>query len=81
MAQRLIEHGIVVNAIGPGPTATMMQKEYKEGNIFTPLNPIHRFTMPEEVAQYAKMMVSDLGNTIVGQTLYMSGGRGITEIR
>lgn len=81
MAQRLLEHGIIVNAIGPGPTATTMQKEYKGDNIYTPLNPIKRFTMPEEVAQYAVLMVSDLGNTIVGQTLYMSGGRGITEIR
>lgn len=81
MAQRLLEHGIIVNSIGPGPTATTMQKEYKGDNIYTPLNPIKRFTMPEEVAQYAVLMVSDLGNTIVGQTLYMSGGRGITEIR
>lgn len=81
MAQRLLEHGIIVNAIGPGPTATTMQKEYKGDNIYTPLNPISRFTMPEEVAQYAVLMVSDLGNTIVGQTLYMSGGRGIIEIR
>ena len=81
MAQRLLENGIIVNAIGPGPTATSMQKEFIEGNIYTPLNPINRFTMPEEVAQYAKMLVSDLGNTIVGQTLYMSGGRGIIEVR
>lgn len=81
MAQRLLPHGIIVNAIGPGPTATTMQKDYKGNSIYTPLNPINRFTMSEEVAQYAKLMVSDLGNTIVGQTLYMSGGRGITEIR
>lgn len=82
MGQRLLGHGITVNAIGPGPTATTMQKHYREGgSIYTPLNPIHRFTMPEEVAQYAKLLVSDLGNTIVGQTIYMSGGRGITEIR
>lgn len=81
MAQRLLEQGIIVNAIRPGPTAATMQKEYKGDNIYTPLNPISRFTMPEEVAQYAVLMVSDLGNTIVGQILYMSGGRGITEIR
>ena len=62
-------------------TSNEIEKEFKEGNIYTPLNPINRFTMPEEVAQYAKMLVSDLGNTIVGQTLYMSGGRGIIEVR
>lgn len=81
MAQRLLEYGIIVNAIGPGPTATSMQKEYKNNNIYTYLNPIERFTMPEEVAQYAKLLVSDLGNTIIGQTIYMSGGRGIIDVR
>lgn len=81
MAQRLLEHGIIVNAIGPGPTNTSMQKNYREGNLYTPLNPIKRFTTPEEIAQIAKILVSDLGNTIVGQTIYMSGGRGIVEIR
>lgn len=81
MAQRLLKYGIVVNAIGPGPTATTMQKNYNGKSIYTPLNPIERFTMPEEVAQYALFLASDLGNTIVGQTIYMSGGRGITEIR
>lgn len=44
-------------------------------------DPIKRFTTPEEIAQIAKILVSDLGNTIVGQTIYMSGGRGIVEIR
>lgn len=58
-----------------------MQKNYDEKSIYTPLNPIERFTMPEEVAQYALLLASDLGNTIVGQTIYMSGGRGITEVR
>ena len=36
MAQRLLEHGIIVNAIGPGPTATGMQKEYR-GGVYTHL--------------------------------------------
>lgn len=81
LAQRLLEHGIIVNSIGPGPTATSMQKNYDGQNIYTPLNPLHRYTMPEEVAEFAKMMVSDVGNTIIGDTLYMSGGRGIIELR
>lgn len=77
MAQRLLQYGIVVNAIGPGPAATAMQDDLIEGSIYTPNNPIERYTLPEEVAEYAKMMVSDLGNTIIGQTLYMSGGAGV----
>lgn len=74
---RLLEFGITVNSIGPGPTATSMQDDLAAGSIYTLDNPIHRYTMPEEIAEYAKLMVSDLGKTIVGDTLYMSGGRGI----
>ena len=81
MAQRLIEHQIVVNGLGPGPTATTMQDDLIDGSIYTADNPIGRYTMPEEVAEFAKMLVSDLGNTIIGQTLYMSGGRGIIDKR
>ena len=81
LAQKLLPYGIVVNGIGPGPTATTMQKTYDGKNIYTPLNPIERYTMPEEVAEFAKMLVSPLGDTIIGDTIYMSGGRGIIEIQ
>lgn len=37
--------------------------------------------MPEEVATYAVMLVSDLGDMVVGDTLYISGGRGTYDIR
>lgn len=81
LAQRLLENGIVVNGIGPGPTATSMQPYVEGGSINTGLNPIGRYTMPDEVAEYAALLVSSLGDTVVGDTLYMSGGRGIVEVR
>lgn len=81
LAQNLIKYGIIVNGIGPGPTATAMQKYENGDNIFTTLNPIYRYTMPNEVAEYALLLGSELGNTIVGDTIYMSGGRGIIELR
>ena len=37
--------------------------------------------MPDEVASYAKMLVSNLGDMIVGDTIYISGGRGIIDVR
>lgn len=81
LGQQLLKYNIIVNGIGPGPTATQMQN-YNEGStIYTDDNPIKRYTMPEEVAEYALMLCSNLGNTIVGQTIYMSGGRGIIEKR
>lgn len=81
LGQSLLNYGITVNGIGPGPTATSMQP-YKKGNsIYTNQNPIRRYTMPEEIAEYAVLLTSSLGDTIIGDTLYMSGGRGITEVR
>lgn len=81
MAQKLLPYGIIVNAIGPGPTATTMQDDCVRGSIYTKDNPIERYTMPEEVAEFAKILVSHLGDTVVGDTLYMSGGRGIIDMR
>lgn len=81
IAKKMLPYGIVVNAIGPGPTATSMQDECIRGSIYTSDNPIQRYTLPDEVAEYAKLLVSHLGDTIVGETLYMSGGRGTIDMR
>lgn len=81
LAQKLLPYEIIVNGIGPGPTATSMQQYVEGGSIYTDQNPIERYTMPEEVASYAKLLVSDLGNTIIGDTIYMSGGSGIIDIK
>ncbi len=81
LAQELLHYGITVNGIGPGSTATAMLHYAKGADIATDLNPIGRLVMPEEIAEYAVMLMSELGNTIVGDTLYMSGGGGITALR
>lgn len=81
LAQKLIKHKIIVNAIAPGPTATTMQEECISGSIYTDQTPLERYTMPEEVAEYAALFVSNLGDSIVGDTLFMSGGRGLIDIR
>lgn len=79
VAKKLLPYGIVVNAIGPGPTATDMQVGRICNSIYTNDNEIGRLTMPEEIAEYARLMVSGLGDTIIGTTLYMSGGRGVID--
>ena len=35
----------------------------------------------KEVANLALFLVSDMGNMITGQMIYMSGGRGVYDIR
>lgn len=81
LAQQLVKYDIIVNGIGPGPTATYMQNYEFGDSIYTEGNPIKRYTMPEEIAEYSLLLCSDLGNTIIGQTIYMAGGRGIIEKR
>lgn len=81
LAQVLIEYDIIVNAIAPGPTATTMQDDLINGSIYTSDNALGRYTTPEEIAECAKLLISDLGNTIIGDTIYMSGGRGVFDIR
>lgn len=80
-AKLLINHGIVVNSIAPGPTLTSMQAKSIDGGIISEQTPINRLIMPSEVAEIAKILVSDLGNTIVGDTIYLTGGRGLFDIR
>lgn len=81
IAKELIKYNITVNGIAPGPTATSMQEYIKGDSIYTNQTPLARYTLPEEVAEYAVLLVSDLGKTIIGDTLYMSGGRGTIEYR
>ena len=81
MAKKFIEYGIVVNGIAPGPTATPMLnvEEEKEG-IYLNSSPIKRYILPEEIANLAVFMVSDMGKAIVGDIVYMTGGAGTVTV-
>lgn len=81
LAQKMLEHGIIVNAIAPGSTATSLVGFREGDSIQTSENKPGRYIMPEEVAYYAKLLVSDLGDMIVGDTLYISGGRGTVDVQ
>lgn len=77
LAKTLSPYGIVVNAIAPGPTATPMIRPQGFDSIEKPNSPIGRFCTPEEIANMAVILTSALGRTIVGDTVYMTGGSGI----
>lgn len=76
LADMLIKHGIVVNAIAPGPTATPMLGKEAGDDLDLPNNPTGRYAMPEEIAELAVMLISDAGKLVVGDTLYATGGAG-----
>lgn len=81
LAKMLLPHGIIVNTIAPGSTATALIGVKEGDNIYSLENGELRFIMPDEVATLAKLLVSNAGNMIVGETIHISGGRGIFDIR
>ena len=75
LAKRLIGRGIVVNGIAPGPTATQMLG-LDGSNLHHPGSPAKRYADPNEIANLAVFLVSDMGRMIVGETIYITGGVG-----
>ena len=80
LADILIPYGITVNAIGPGPTATEMLNMSQNDEISHEKSPIGRYATPEEIANLAVFMVSNMGDLIVGDTFYISGGSGVISL-
>lgn len=80
LADMLLPYGIIVNAIAPRPVATPMLGKYEGDSIYSASFPSGRFAMPEEIANLAVFMVSDMGDLIVGDTFYMTGGSGTISL-
>lgn len=77
LAKSFAPYGITVNGIAPGPTATRMILQENNKDIAFPKNPIGRCAMPEEIANMAVFLTSNMGRTIVGDIIYMTGGAGL----
>lgn len=75
-AKRLINYGIVVNGIAPGPTATGMLMEMANGDLSYEKSPAGRYVAAEEIANLALFLISDMGRMIVGETVFITGGCG-----
>lgn len=76
LARLLAPYGITVNGIAPGPTATPMMMKDNKGDMSKPNSLIKRWILPEEIANMAVFLVSDMGRSIVGDIVYMTGGAG-----
>lgn len=81
LAKLLLPDEIIVNAISPGATATPLLGVGEGESIYCEDNNLHRMITPEEVGAYARMLVSDIGDMLVGETIHISGGRGVFDIR
>lgn len=76
LAKTLAPHQITVNGLAPGPTATPMLMSKDNNDLTHHKIPSNRFTTPEEIANFAVILVSNLSRMIIGDTIYMTGGAG-----
>ncbi|HHV21564.1 MAG TPA: SDR family oxidoreductase [Propionibacterium sp.] len=80
VADDLIDRGILLNVINPGPVDTGYLSP--AGGFFTPeqldglrtMFPLRRFGEPDDVARLVAFLVSDEGRWVVGQVLNSEGG-------
>lgn len=76
IAKEMGGFGIRANAVCPGLTetdmiATMRKENYEVEREATPLN---KFAQPEDIANVATFLLSDLSSYITGQTIRVDGG-------
>jgi len=80
IAREVARHGITVNAICPGPTATpLLESIVGQGNdkLIDSLKrgiPMRRLGEPDDIAGAVAFIVSDDAGFVTGQTLSVSGG-------
>lgn len=78
-ALALADHGIRVNAIGPGSILTDMvrtvAKDPAVRHAQMARTPLGRYGEPDEVARIALFLATEDSSYITGQTLYCDGGR------
>jgi len=80
MAVALAPHGIRVNNVAPGPTATGMASD---PSLLTPAlkaviesrTPLGRFSTPDEQAAVIAFVLSDEASFMTGESVYVDGGR------
>lgn len=77
MALDLAPHGILVNAIAPGPIRTVrLDARHASGDFDAELAhvPLGRSGRPEEVANVASFLASDQAGFVTGETIVVDGG-------
>ncbi len=79
LASRYVKEGYRINAIAPGITASEMTGYKRDGDLYLKENPTNRVFLPEEIAEVACFMCSDLSNIINGQVIVCNEGKTINS--
>ena len=69
LAKHIVLEGIRVNAIAPGTTRTAMTEDFTKGEIVRDSTEGKRVLFPEEIAETAVFLLSDLSTCISGQVI------------
>lgn len=80
LSGELAEYNICVNAVAPGPVATKMLGKTDDDNLWNKRYKGGRYATVEEIGNWAVCLVSDMGQLIMGDSLYVSGGSGTLDI-
>lgn len=76
LAQELGPHGVRVNVIAPGIMLTEMTRDRVEANkeAYLARVPIGRIGVPEDIANAALFLASEMSSYITGQVIHVNGG-------
>lgn len=77
LGKKLAGSNITVNGIAPGATATDMMRMNGDNNLLKERLPAKRMTIPEEIAEAALYLVSDMARNTCGQILVVDGGESL----
>ena len=75
-SRREYQNGIRVNGIAPGVVETEMTKEYAMiiNGDYSRSNAMGRILIPEEIAETAIFLMSDLSKCVSGEIIHCNGG-------
>lgn len=76
LGKYLARRGITINGIAPGATATKMMSIDPTGDLSYDV-PSGRCTLPEEIANMAVLLASDMGAQMCGQVITIDGGESL----
>jgi 3-oxoacyl-[acyl-carrier protein] reductase len=77
LAHLYAKNNIRVNAIAPGVTASDMTGFKTDDNLYTDYNRIGRIYLPEEVAEVASFLISDISNCVSGQIIACNNAQSV----
>lgn len=81
LAYDLISFGIRVYGLAPGATMTDLIGEDTKGNLYYEINRTKRLYLPEEVAEVAVFLLTDMANCLSGNILVCDEGRSINSYK